>query len=61
MNFQEIKETVAAFQKSIIILTAYQLNIFTLIGEESQSAETISNSLNLNKSATEKYFLNLAK
>lgn len=54
MDYQEIKETVAAFQKSRIILTAFQFDIFTLLGEEGQSAETISNALSLDKSATEK-------
>lgn len=54
MNQQEIKETVAAFQKSRIILTAYELDIFTFIGEATHSSEAISNSLNLNKIATER-------
>lgn len=54
MNYEELKETVTAFQKSRIILTACQLDIFTSIGETGQSAEAISNALNLNKKAAEK-------
>ena len=42
MNPQDIRETVMAFQKSRIILTAYELDIFTFIGEESHNSETIS-------------------
>lgn len=54
MNPLEIRETVMAYQKSRIILTAFQLDIFTFIGEESHHSETISKSLNLNKDATER-------
>lgn len=54
MNPLEIRETVMAFQKSRIILTAYQLDIFTFIGEKSHHSETISKSLNLNRNATER-------
>lgn len=41
MNPLEIRETVMAFQKSRIILTAYQLDIFTFIGEKSHHSETM--------------------
>ncbi len=54
MNPLEIRETVMAFQKSRIILTAYQLGIFTFLGEKSHHSETISNTLSLNKNATER-------
>jgi ubiquinone/menaquinone biosynthesis C-methylase UbiE len=54
MNPLEIRETVMAFQKSRIVLTAYQLDIFTFIGEKSHNSETISKALNLNKGATER-------
>jgi len=53
-NPLEIRETVMAFQKSRIILTAYQLDIFTFIGKKSHNSETISKSLNLNASAAER-------
>ena len=54
MNPQEIKETISAFQKSRMILTAYELDIFTFIGKGNLTAKTISESLNLNKNATER-------
>ncbi len=54
MNPLELRETVMAFQKSRIILTAYQLDIFTFIDEKSHHSETISKSLQLNKNATER-------
>lgn len=54
MNPQEIKETISAFQKSRIILTAFELDIFTVIGEASPDAKSISESLDLNKNATER-------
>lgn len=54
MNPLEIREAVTAFQKSRIILTAFELDIFTFIGEKSLDSETISKSLNLNKTATER-------
>ncbi len=43
-----------AFQKSRIVLTACQLDIFTFIGEKSHNSETISKALNLNKGVTER-------
>jgi len=43
-----------AFQRSRIVLTAYELDIFTMIGEKSHDAEAISEALNLNKNATER-------
>ncbi len=54
MNAIEIKEAALAFQKSRIILTAYELDIFTYIGENSQNSEVISKALNINKNATER-------
>lgn len=54
MNPLELRETVMGFQKSRIILTAYQLDIFTFIGAKSHHSETISKSLHLNKNATER-------
>jgi SAM-dependent methyltransferase len=54
MDPLEIRETIMAFQKSRIILTAYQLDIFTFIGEKSHNSESISKSLHLNKNATER-------
>lgn len=54
MNPLEIREIAMAFQKSRIVLTAYELNIFTIIGEKSHNSETISKVLKLNKNATER-------
>jgi cyclopropane fatty-acyl-phospholipid synthase-like methyltransferase len=54
MNPTEIREVAMAFQKSRIVLTAYELDIFTYIGETSHNSETISKALGLNKNATER-------
>ena len=54
MNPQEIRETVMAFQQSRIILTAFELDIFTFIGKESHNAETISKAFHLDKNSTER-------
>jgi SAM-dependent methyltransferase len=54
MNPAEIRETVMAFQKSRIVLTAYQLDIFTFLGKKNHHSETISKALNLNRNATER-------
>lgn len=43
-----------AFQKSRIVLTAYELDIFTMLGEKCHNSETISKALNLNRVATER-------
>jgi len=54
MDPKEIREVVMAYQKSRILLTAYELDIFTFIGEKNCNAETVSNALNLNKNAIER-------
>jgi len=54
MNPMEIREVAIAFQKSRILLTAYEVDIFTFIGEKSYDSGTISSALNLNKDATER-------
>lgn len=54
MNFEEIREITRGFQKSRILLTAFELDIFTYIGEKSFDSENISNALKLNKNATER-------
>ena len=54
MNPKELREVVTAFQRSRIVLTAYELDIFTFIGEKSYPSETIATALNLNKNATER-------
>ncbi len=54
MNPQEIRTIVTGFQKSRILLTAFELDIFTFIGERSLNAQTISHALTLNKNATER-------
>jgi len=50
----EIREMATAFQKSRIVLTAFELDIFTFIGEKKLDSETISKALNLNKDAIER-------
>ena len=54
MNPIEIRETVMAFQKSRIVLTAFELDVFTCLGEKSQNSEILSKALKLNKNATER-------
>jgi hypothetical protein len=54
MNPLEIREIAVAYQKSRILLTAYELDIFTMIGENSHNAETISKALNLDQNATKR-------
>ena len=54
MNPLEIREIATAFQKSRIVLTAYELDIFTFIDEQSHDAENISKALNLDKGALER-------
>ncbi len=56
MKPMEIREMAMAFQKSRIVLTAYELNVFTVIGEKQMDAETIAAALNLNKTAAERLF-----
>ena len=53
MNPLEIREIAVAFQKSRIVLTAYELDIFTFIDKKSHNSETISKDLNLDKDALE--------
>jgi SAM-dependent methyltransferase len=54
MDPREIREVVTAYQKSRIVLTAYELDVFTFIGEQSCKAESVSDALKLNKNATER-------
>ena len=54
MNPLEIREMVTAFQKSRIVLTAYELDVFTFIDKKSHTSENISKALNLDKGAVER-------
>lgn len=54
MNPKEIMQMAMAFQQSRILLTAYELDIFTAIGEKNIDAEVISVALNLRPEATER-------
>ena len=54
MNAREIRETAGAFQKSRIILTAFELDIFTFLAEKSYSAKDISKAIDLDERAAEK-------
>ncbi|WP_430811981.1 MULTISPECIES: methyltransferase [unclassified Carboxylicivirga] len=54
MKPEEIQETAVSFQKSRILLTAYELNIFSALGKEYYSAASLAEQLNLNEQATER-------
>jgi len=54
MNPLDIREVARAFQRSRILLTAYELEIFTFIGEKSHTSESIAQGLKLNNNATER-------
>lgn len=54
MKPTEIRELAMGFQKSRILLTAYELDIFTIVGEKQLNAEAIAAALNLNKAALER-------
>lgn len=54
MDPGKIRETIGAFQNSRIILTAFELDIFTFLGKSKHSSESVSAALNLDKDATER-------
>lgn len=54
MKPQEIIEMAMAFQKSRILLTAFELDIFTVLDEKEMDAGMVANELNLHKSGTER-------
>lgn len=54
MNPSELREMVGAFQKSRIVLTAYELEIFTYISDKHYSSQTIAEALSLDTNATER-------
>ncbi|RXQ95860.1 methyltransferase domain-containing protein [Ancylomarina salipaludis] len=54
MNPMALREMTMAFQKSRIVLTAYELDLFTFIGKNDYNSETISKALNSHKNATER-------
>jgi len=54
MNPNRIKEIVVAYQKSRILLSAFELNIFSFLGKGSYNVETIAKELRLNTHATER-------
>ena len=54
MNPEEVRDMVRGFQKSRILLSAFELDIFSFIGKDSFQAENIAEQLNLNKKATER-------
>ena len=54
MHPQEIRETIMAFQKSRIILTAIELDIFTAIGEKSYNSAALAKALDVNEGAVER-------
>ncbi len=54
MNPNAIREFVASFQKSRILLSGFELDIFTTIEESGSSSNQIANTLNLNDHACER-------
>lgn len=54
MNPLEIREMATAYQKSRIVLTAYELDIFTFIDKNSLNAESIAKVLKLDVGAVER-------
>ncbi len=54
MNPNTIREFVSSFQKSRILLSGFELDIFTNIDEQGSTANQIANKLNLNKHACER-------
>ncbi|MEJ2543668.1 MAG: methyltransferase [Calditrichaceae bacterium] len=54
MNYTELRQILTGFQKSRILLTAYELDLFTFIDDKSYSSESISKALDLDKNATER-------
>ncbi len=54
MDPQQIRETVSAFQRSRIVLTAYELDVFTFIGKDSPDSGNIAKGLRLNRNAAER-------
>ncbi len=53
MNPQQIREQFVAFQRSRILLTAFELEIFTLLDKGSQTSKSISTTLKADHRATD--------
>jgi len=51
---ESFREVVSAFQKSRIILTAYELGIFSVVDEMGASAKTVAKRIKANIGATER-------
>ena len=60
MNEGSIREFASMFQRSRILLTAFELDIFTNIDDSGTSAESISTKLNLDRHACERLMNALA-
>ena len=54
MNPNTIREFVSSFQKSRILLSGFELDIFTNIAEKGSTAKQVANTLNLNFHACER-------
>ena len=54
MNVHEINEIARAFRQCRILLTAFELDIFTYIGEHMHTSDSISGALHLDRNATER-------
>jgi predicted O-methyltransferase YrrM len=50
----DLRESVSAFQRSRIILSAYELELFTVIGKERKSPEQVATEAKTDKHATER-------
>jgi len=49
-----VLEMAAAFQRSRVLLTAYELDLFTILGEESRSSTEIAQVLGTDERATDR-------
>lgn len=49
MNPETIREFASSFQKSRILLSAFELDIFTHLTDSGSTANQIANTLNLNE------------
>ena len=54
LSRDDIREMASAFQRSRILLTAYELDLFTVLGEESKSSIEVAKALGTEKRATER-------
>ncbi|MFQ5952949.1 MAG: methyltransferase [Candidatus Omnitrophota bacterium] len=54
LQLNDIMETALSFQKSRVLLTAYELGVFTALGEKSKSSAEVANALGAAERATDR-------